>query len=51
MQADSSVDSFRRWALLRFPYPSVLTVLQYATSALSVWALGRMGAVEHVVRR
>eukprot|EP00850_Spirogloea_muscicola_P004965 SM000022S07179 [mRNA] locus=s22:366735:367984:- [translate_table: standard] len=34
-------------AITVFPFPAVLTALQYAVSVVAVWVLGRAGALEH----
>ncbi|KAH7279336.1 hypothetical protein KP509_37G015200 [Ceratopteris richardii] len=36
-----------KYAITKFEYPSVLTALQYATSALGVWALGKLRFLYH----
>ena len=37
-----------KWALLLFPFPSILTALQYSSSAIAVTILGHYGVVERV---
>ncbi|XP_047308743.1 GDP-fucose transporter 1-like [Impatiens glandulifera] len=36
-----------KFAITKFNYPSLLTALQYLTSALSVWVLGKLGFLNH----
>jgi len=37
-----------KWALIEFPYPSILTAFQYSSSAIAVTILGKFGVVERV---
>ena len=37
-----------KWALLLFPFPSIVTALQYSSSAIAVTILGHFGVVERV---
>ena len=37
-----------KWALLLFPFPSILTAFQYSSSAIAVTILGHYGVVERV---
>ena len=37
-----------KWALMLFPFPSILTFLQYSSSAIAVTILGHFGVVERV---
>jgi len=36
-----------KYAITKFNYPGLLTALQYLTSALSVWVLGKLGFLNH----
>lgn len=36
-----------KYAITKFSYPGLLTALQYLTSALGVWGLGRLGFLYH----
>lgn len=36
-----------KYAITKFMYPGLLTALQYATSAIGVWALGAIGLLHH----
>lgn len=36
-----------KYAITKFMYPGLLTALQYATSSIGVWALGRLGFLHH----
>ncbi|PQQ20231.1 GDP-mannose transporter GONST4 [Prunus yedoensis var. nudiflora] len=36
-----------KFAITKFNYPGLLTALQYLTSALGVWALGKFGFLHH----
>ncbi|GAB2289240.1 GDP-fucose transporter 1 [Dionaea muscipula] len=36
-----------KYAITKFDYPGLLTALQYFTSALGVWVLGRLGFLHH----
>lgn len=36
-----------KFAITRFNYPGLLTALQYLTSALGVWVLGKLGFLHH----
>lgn len=36
-----------KYAITKFMYPGLLTGLQYATSAIGVWALGKLGLLYH----
>eukprot|EP00250_Pteridium_aquilinum_P004567 c14772_g1_i1 orf=344-1384(-) len=36
-----------KYAITKFMYPGLLTALQYATSAVGVWALGALGILYH----
>ncbi|GKV06474.1 hypothetical protein SLEP1_g18370 [Rubroshorea leprosula] len=36
-----------KFAITKFNYPGLLTALQYLTSALGVWVLGRLGFLHH----
>lgn len=38
-----------KFAITKFNYPGLLTALQYLTSALGVWALGKLGFLYHDV--
>ena len=37
-----------KWALMLFPFPSILTFLQYSSSAIAVTILGHFGVLERV---
>ncbi|KAI5083333.1 hypothetical protein GOP47_0003076 [Adiantum capillus-veneris] len=36
-----------KYAITKFMYPGLLTALQYATSAVGVWVLGKFGLLHH----
>ncbi|CAK9135598.1 unnamed protein product [Ilex paraguariensis] len=36
-----------KFAITKFNYPGLLTALQYLTSALGVWVLGKLGCLHH----
>ncbi|KAL8152523.1 hypothetical protein V2J09_010283 [Rumex salicifolius] len=36
-----------KFAITKFPFPGLLTALQYLTSALGVWLLGKSGLLQH----
>ncbi|XAR66948.1 hypothetical protein NMG60_11013339 [Bertholletia excelsa] len=36
-----------KFAITKFSYPGLLTALQYLTSALGVWVLGKLGFLQH----
>ncbi|PSS01840.1 GDP-mannose transporter like [Actinidia chinensis var. chinensis] len=36
-----------KFAITKFNYPAILTALQYLTSALGVWVLGKLGFLHH----
>ncbi|KAH9575032.1 hypothetical protein CY35_01G090900 [Sphagnum magellanicum] len=36
-----------KYAITRFPFPGLLTALQYATSVVGVWAAGKSGVIYH----
>jgi drug/metabolite transporter (DMT)-like permease len=36
-----------KYAITYFPFPGLLTALQYATSVLGVWTAGKIGLIDH----
>mmetsp|Transcript_11004 Transcript_11004/g.35017 ORF Transcript_11004/g.35017 Transcript_11004/m.35017 type:complete len:333 (+) Transcript_11004:195-1193(+) len=42
----SSLSVVNKWAILRLPFPSIVTACQFFTTAASVFALGKLGVLE-----
>lgn len=45
--AASLLSIINKWAIMKFPFPGLLTALQYFVSAFGVFALGKLGLLEH----
>lgn len=45
--AASLLSIINKWAIMKFPFPGLLTALQYFVSAAGVFLLGKLGFLEH----
>ena len=42
----STLSVVNKWALLNLPFPGVVTACQFATTAATVWSLGRLRVID-----
>ncbi|KAH7440331.1 hypothetical protein KP509_04G102400 [Ceratopteris richardii] len=45
--AASLLSIINKWAIMKFPFPGLLTALQYFVSAFGVFVFGQLGLLEH----